>query len=63
MLALAWQRGEDPYRLYYGLDEQYRPVGDPDGDPMPPAYWVRVKAFIYACGLFSEENTAKRSRM
>lgn len=26
LLALAWSRGDDPYRLYNGLDAAYRPL-------------------------------------
>lgn len=31
MLFLAWRYGgEDPYKLYNGLDADYRPLGHPD---------------------------------
>ncbi len=45
----------DPYRMYLGLDDSYRPVGRPDEPPMPPAYPLRVKTFIYACALEADE--------
>jgi hypothetical protein len=46
--------------MYHGLDSNYRPRGRPDEDPLPPAYPDRVKTFIYACGLFAEEESVER---
>lgn len=62
LLAVAWRHsGMDPYRLYHGLDESYRPWGDPAAEPSPPAFPTRVKSFIYACGVFAEEEAVERA--
>lgn len=31
------------------LDEDYRPIGEPDAEPMPPRFPGRVRYFIYGC--------------
>lgn len=46
--------------MFNGLDHDYRPTGRPEGDAMPPAYPQRVKAFVYGCGLFAEEEAVDR---
>jgi hypothetical protein len=47
--------GADPYRLYNGLDESYRPLHDPSLPPRPPQFPERVRAFVYACGARARE--------
>lgn len=41
------------------LDQDYRPIGEPDAEPRPPAYPERVKAFELACGLYALELDIK----
>ncbi len=56
MIFYAWKAsGADPYRLYNGLDEHYRPLSDPNGEPRPPQFPERVRQFIYACGAYARE--------
>jgi len=60
MLFLAWRYGgEDPYRLYNGLDGNFRPLGYPEADPAPPRYPTRLRHFLYGCGLYALEGEAK----
>jgi hypothetical protein len=60
MLFLAWRYGgEDPYRLYNGLDADYRPLGHPDELSRPPRYPSRLRHFLYGAGLFASEIEAK----
>lgn len=50
----AWHfGGEDPWRLYNMLDEDYRPVAAPERGPIRPQNPRRVKAFLYACANYS----------
>jgi hypothetical protein len=49
----------DPYRLYNGLGEDYRPLGQPDAAPRPPRFPERVRAFLYACGAHYREQQRK----
>lgn len=49
-LFCAWRYGgEDPWRLYHGLDAEYRLLRAPDRPPVRPKFPSRVKAFMYAC--------------
>lgn len=58
MLQLAWRYGgEDPYRLYHMLDGHYVPWGG--GEPAPPPYPSRLRAFIYACAQQAQEDDVK----
>jgi hypothetical protein len=60
MLFLAWRYGrEDPYRLYNGLDADYRPLGHPEEEPRPPRYPTRLRHFLYGAGLFGMDMDAK----
>jgi hypothetical protein len=47
----------NPYCVYNGLDEQFRPWGG--GDPVPPPYPSRVRYFIYGCAIAAGEEAAK----
>jgi hypothetical protein len=59
-LFLAWRYGgEDPYRTYNGLDEDYRPLGHPEEAPRPPTYPTRLRHFLYGCGLAALKNDSK----
>lgn len=49
----------DPYRVYNGLDGDYRPLGHPDEPPRPPTYPSRLRHFLYGCGLYAMETEAK----
>lgn len=61
MLFHAWRvSGADPYRLYNGLDEQYRPLHNPQLAARPPQFPERVRAFVYACGQYARELEMKR---
>jgi hypothetical protein len=51
--------GQDPYRLFHGLDERYVPLDDPGGEPQPPAYPTRLRFFMYACALVAEGEPVK----
>jgi hypothetical protein len=46
--------------MYHLLDSEYRPVGQPDAPPQPPASASRVKSFIYGCASFAEEEAVER---
>jgi hypothetical protein len=60
MLFLAWRYGkEDPYRLYNGLDADYRPLGHPEEVSRPPQYPTRLRHFLYGAGLFGMEMDTK----
>jgi len=60
MLFLAWRYGgDDPYRTYNGLGEDYRPLGHPELPAHPPRYPTRLRHFVYGCGLFAAEHDAK----
>jgi hypothetical protein len=51
-LYLAWRYGgADPFRLYHGLDDDYRPLEDPSLPAIRPVRPQSVTAFIYACGV------------
>lgn len=53
---MAWkQSGADPYRLYNGLGDDYRPLGRPEEPPRPPQFPERVRTFIYAAAMWSRE--------
>lgn len=54
--------GADPYRLYNGLGDDYRPLGQPDAEPRPPQFPERVRAFVYACAMYARE-LARKDRM
>jgi hypothetical protein len=58
---LAWRHGgEDPYRLYNGLDERYVPLlPDAEPEPLRPLYPSRVRMFIYACANVAEGEPVK----
>jgi hypothetical protein len=63
-LFLVWKAsGTDPYRLYNGLDEDYRPLGDPTAPRRPPLYPERVRAFLYACGERAREMEIEDAKM
>ena len=60
LLFLAWRYGgNDPYRTYNGLDEDYRPLGHPEEAPRPPIFPSRVRHFVYGCGLVAIANEGK----
>lgn len=60
MLFFTWKAsGTDPYRLYNGLDESYRPLGQPDAEPRPPRFPERLRTFLYACGMYAHELDRK----
>lgn len=60
MLFYTWKAsGQDPYRLYNGLDDDYRPMGDPSAERRPPQFPERVRAFIYACAMYARELDRK----
>lgn len=64
MLFYTWKAsGADPYRIYNGLDTDYRPLGQPDAAPRPPRFPERVRAFVYACGLYARELERKDAAM
>lgn len=52
----------DPYRTFHGLTEDYRDPQHPDGDPFPPIFPWRVRAFIYGMALQAEEEEFKRTK-
>lgn len=56
ILYAVFQSGRDPYRVYHGLDEQYRPIGDPDGEPRPPRHPARQRALTFAMARISIEG-------
>lgn len=59
-MFLAWRYGnEDPYRVYNGLDRQYRPLSQPDQLARPPTYPTRLRHFVYGCGLYAMDNEGK----
>jgi hypothetical protein len=61
LLFLAWLHGgEDPYRLYHGLDEHWRPRSDPDGEPRPPQFPERQRALIFAFASVAHEGLDPR---
>jgi hypothetical protein len=61
LLYLAWAHGgENPFRLYHGLDEQYRPIGG--GEPKLPAFPARVRAFIYGCAQQAKKDMDNRAQ-
>jgi hypothetical protein len=60
VLFLSWRgAAHDPYRLYNGLDEFYRPLGHPDAEPRPPRFPSRIRHFVYGCALANQELDAK----
>lgn len=60
MLFHVWSvSGADPYQVFNGLDTAYRPLHDPSLPARPPQFPERVRAFLYACGLFSREIAQK----
>jgi hypothetical protein len=55
-LWACWRYGnEHPYLVYNDLGPDYRPIGEPDAEPRYPPHLARVKAFVYACGLYAHE--------
>lgn len=59
-MFLAWRYGgEDPYRTYNGLGEDYRPLGQPQEEPRLPTYPSRLRMFLYGCGMVGYDNDAK----
>lgn len=36
-----------PWRVFHGLDERFRPVSDPDGDPIPIVHVARYRRLLY----------------
>ena len=59
-MFLAWRYGgEDPYRTYNGLDEEYRPLGHPEEPPRPPTYPSRLRMFLYGCGIAAQDNESR----
>jgi len=40
--------------MFNGLDAEFRPAGG--GEPCPPPFPWRSKAFIYACGVVAAEE-------
>lgn len=60
LIYLAWRYGnEDPYRLYNNLDEEYRPYGVPDVEPVPPQRAGRVRYFVYGCGAYAQTEAIR----
>jgi hypothetical protein len=58
-LYLVWRKtGQDPYRLYNMLGDDYRPL-DGEGEPRRPLYPSRVVAFLIACGRQAWEDDVK----
>jgi hypothetical protein len=50
-LWTAWHYGgEEPFRLYRMLDENYRPIWNPALEPEFPRHPQRVRHFIYGLG-------------
>jgi hypothetical protein len=61
LLYLAWRHGgHDPYRLYNMLDEDYRPLGKPDAEPLPPHAPRRLRNVVYAFALVTHQEEAER---
>ena len=59
-MFLAWRYGgDDPYRTYNGLDQDYRPLGHPEESPRPPTYPSRLRMFLYGCGMAAYDNDSK----
>ena len=58
MLWCAWRfGGSDPFRLFNGLDDAYRPLDTGRGDsPRRPAHPSRVRSFMYAAALVAAER-------
>lgn len=55
MLYLAWKfGGEDPFRLYFGLDGDYVPWSG--GPPVRPAYPDRIRKLIYGFGIQAQDE-------
>lgn len=60
MLFLAWRYGHgEPYRIYNGLDRDYRPLGHPEQPARPPLFPSRLRHFVYGCGLYASELEAR----
>lgn len=50
-MFFAWRYGsEEPWRLYNGLDSDYRRLHDPALPAVRPRYPDRLRAFMYGCG-------------
>lgn len=63
MLALAWRfSGADPFATYHHLGSDYRPLGEPDAEPLTPLSARRHKAFIYACAAWCAEQEIERTK-
>lgn len=37
------------------LDQDYRPIGEPDAEPAPPPYPGRVRSFVFGMGLVAQK--------
>lgn len=60
LLYLAWKHGgHDPYRLFNGLDESYRPLERPQEEPLPPPHPERLRNVIYAFAMFADKEAAE----
>jgi hypothetical protein len=46
----------DPYRLFNGLEQDYRPIGRPDEDPRPPLFPSRLRSMIYGFALIADRE-------
>jgi hypothetical protein len=58
-LYQAWRfGGNDPYRLYHGLDQDYVPL-EGDGPPRRPPHPRRLRSFVYACAARAASDAAK----
>lgn len=49
----------NPYQLYNGLDDAFRPLGHPEDPPCPPPFPSRVRYFIYGCAMAAADHEAR----
>jgi hypothetical protein len=60
LLYLAWKHGgHDPYRLYNGLDDDYRPIEDSEKPVMPPPDPRKLRNVIYGFATFAHQETVE----
>lgn len=64
LLYLAWKHGgHDPYRLFNRLRDDYRPLEDPAGEPLPPPHPERVANVIYAFAVAAERDAVEMATL
>lgn len=63
-MYLAWLHGgHDPFRLFHGLDDAYRKLGNPDSEPWYPARPWSVRNVIYGFAIVAEREQLARAEL